>query len=107
MGVRNKDMIKVTNIAGIKIPQFIERNRLPADLKWSGEFPPSYSINLIRSEDGSKTIIACTDSFGGGLSWATTNERLDLVGKDRILESDEQMFLARNYPVLLAEINNL
>jgi hypothetical protein len=99
--------MKVTNISGIKIPQLVERGRIPTGLIWSKEFPPSYSINLIKNRENTKTIICATDSFGGGISYVTVNQNIELIGMERELEPDEVLFLRKNYPKLFQEIESL
>jgi len=90
-------MIK-TNIQGIRISQLQERGKLPYDIKWSGELPPSYFISLIKKDN--KTLVVCADGFGGGMAWAIVPQKLDFIGKEIEIDKEELDFVRRNYPSL-------
>lgn len=82
-------------IVGTKLETLQENGRIPKDLKWVGEIPPSYSISIIRKPD--KTVIALVDSFAGGVSYAVTKETVSAKGKDVEIDNEEIGFLKRRY----------
>lgn len=91
----------IKNIAGLRIEQF---EKLPSNLTWRGPIPSSYSINIIRNNSDTKTIIALTDSFGGQVSYATIPDIIEVQADGRELDKDEIEFLKKTYPVLYSEI---
>ncbi len=104
--------MKRIQIIGKKISELIEDGILPNNLHWIGEIPPTYSISFFSDNEETKTIIVAVDSFGGGVSWAGTNEKIDLNGFEKkemeeILDKDETIFLKEKYPALLETINHL
>lgn len=96
----------VKNIAGMKLEQAIQAKIIPKGLSWIGNKPISYSINVMRNISDTKTIIVLTDSFGGGISFATTPEVLELKSLGREIEQSELDFIKKNYPQLHYEIYN-
>ncbi len=97
--------MKIKNIAGIKITELQRTGKMPQGLKWSKALPQAYSINIIEGEKN--TVIACSDSFGGGLAYAVIEGKLDLIGAERELDREEESFLAKRYPEFLEVINNI
>ena len=100
-----------TYVSGLKIHQLEERGTIPANLNWihrGSGFPSSYSIILFRNEDKTKCIIACSDSFGGDISYAKIDGDVNLIGGQRgEFDKDELEFLQRKYPVFLEAIKGL
>lgn len=70
--------------------------------------PESYSLHFIYSEkEKDKTIVVCSDGFGGKVAWATYNRSADIIGKKIEMDEDEKLFLEAYYPRLLEAIDSL
>lgn len=100
--------MKRTNVAGMKIELLVELRKVPTGLQWVGNIPSAYSINVLENDSRTRTIICCSDSFGGGIAYAKYEGRIELEGKDYpvVLDHDEREYLKMNYPVLLQEIES-
>lgn len=95
--------MKVVNVQGLKVDQF---DLIPKNLNWIGNVPSSYSINIMRNKSNTKSIIALTDSFGGGVAYTLVENHIYPVDMGRELDKDEEDFIKRVYPNLWKEIIN-
>ena len=64
---------------------------------------------MFEREDGSKSIIACGDAFGGNVSWAEYDGKFNLIGKemDWYFDKKESDFLNKYYPEFKAAVEAL
>lgn len=99
--------MKIISIGRLKIEDLETIGKMPKYLEWSKPFLPDYSINLIKNDAETRTIIVCTDVFGACVSYAAFDGNIDLSGTERVLSPDEIAFIKRRYPELLPEIEAL
>ncbi|MCW3120979.1 MAG: hypothetical protein JWQ38_471 [Flavipsychrobacter sp.] len=99
--------MRVINLQKLQVDGLEAIGKIPKGLTWSDPFPPSYSINLIKNKGETKTIIVCTDSFGGGVSYAIHDGNIVVSGNERVLGADEIVFIKTRHPRLLREIEAL
>ena len=97
----------VTSFSGIPLEYFVHMGKIPPNLKWNGEIPHGYSVNLIKNATETRTIIVCTANFGGRISYAVHEGDIDVFGSERALEGDEVRFIVANYPELYKAIQDL
>ena len=96
-------------IAGMKVEQLVEFGILPHNLNWNGAFPPSYSVLIFSN--GTKSVIAVSDAFGGRTSFAifdgVVNTATESQEVPSFLDAEERVFLKEKNPALLSAIENL
>jgi hypothetical protein len=75
--------------------------------EWTGDIPPVYNVVAIKHDDQSKTLIALTDSFGGGVAWAIYESNIEVKGVEQELDQEDLEYLQRRHPDLQTAINAL
>lgn len=90
-------------ITGVKANVLQDNGRLPKNLAWNGEIPPSYSISIIPKENG-ETVVALVDSFAGGVAYAVTQEKIHATGKEVDIDSQELNWVRNKYPMLYEKL---
>ena len=75
--------------------------------EWTGEIPPLYNVAVMKPDDKSKTLVALTQSFGGGVAWAIYEGNIEVEGVEQELDQEELEYLKRRHPDLSRALNAL
>ncbi len=105
--VATSTAMKIIGIGRLKIEDLEAVGKIPKGLQWSKPVPQGYSINLIKNDKATRTIIVCTDILGACVSYAVFDGNIDLSGTENVLHSNEVSFIKSRYPELLEEIDAL